>query len=225
MLKWLTKPWCQKLSKFSRDRRTDGRTDGRTDRRTDGPTDRQTDTPSYRDARTHLKTTRVKVFLHGLLECLGRNSKRINLNFLWVMLLLFVKQHSYPATNLLFPTISSFVKFNVRKEIPPLPSLFIYFFFLIRFPRKWNRTTRFFLRLFSLWNTSQVSAHVVFTTITFTLAISVRIQYLASSWFIIVCGHCYLFKTWETRSVNTVVVVVVVVVADIAVCSKIVNRE
>ena len=30
--------------------------DGRTDRRTDGRTDRRTDTPSYRDARTHLKT-------------------------------------------------------------------------------------------------------------------------------------------------------------------------
>ena len=35
----------------------DGPTDGRTDRRTDRPTDRRTDTPSYRDARTHLKTT------------------------------------------------------------------------------------------------------------------------------------------------------------------------
>ena len=31
---------------------TDGRTDGRTDR----PTDGRTDTPSYRDARTHLKS-------------------------------------------------------------------------------------------------------------------------------------------------------------------------
>ena len=32
------------------------RTDGRTDRRTDGRTDRRTDRPSYRDARTHLKS-------------------------------------------------------------------------------------------------------------------------------------------------------------------------
>ena len=48
------------------DRRTDGRTDGPTngptDRPTDGPTDRRTDgrtdTPSYRDARTHLKSVR-----------------------------------------------------------------------------------------------------------------------------------------------------------------------
>ena len=39
------------------DGRTDGPTDRRTDRRTDGPTDGRTDTPSYRDARTHLKTT------------------------------------------------------------------------------------------------------------------------------------------------------------------------
>ena len=30
--------------------------DQRTDGRTDGPTDRQTDPPSYRDARTHLKS-------------------------------------------------------------------------------------------------------------------------------------------------------------------------
>ncbi len=36
--------------------RTDGRTDGPTDRRTDGPTDGRMDRPSYRDARTHLKT-------------------------------------------------------------------------------------------------------------------------------------------------------------------------
>ena len=35
-----------------RDRPIDGRTDGRTDQGTDGRTDR----PSYRDARTHLKT-------------------------------------------------------------------------------------------------------------------------------------------------------------------------
>ena len=32
------------------------RTDRPTDRPTDGPTDGRTDTPSYRDARTHLKT-------------------------------------------------------------------------------------------------------------------------------------------------------------------------
>ena len=32
------------------------RTDGRTDGRTDQPTDRRTDRPSYRDARTHLKS-------------------------------------------------------------------------------------------------------------------------------------------------------------------------
>ena len=36
----------QKLSKFSRDRRTDRRTDRPTDRRTDGPTDRRTDRPT-----------------------------------------------------------------------------------------------------------------------------------------------------------------------------------
>ena len=36
--------------------RTNGRTDGPTDGRTDGRTDRRTDRPSYRDARTHLKT-------------------------------------------------------------------------------------------------------------------------------------------------------------------------
>ena len=35
---------------------TDGRTDRRTDRRTDG----RTDIPSYRDARTHLKTKQVE---------------------------------------------------------------------------------------------------------------------------------------------------------------------
>ena len=33
-------------------------TDGRTERRTDGRTDGRTDTPFYRDARTHLKTSR-----------------------------------------------------------------------------------------------------------------------------------------------------------------------
>ena len=38
--------------KKTRYRPTDGRTDGRTDGQTDG----WTDTPSYRDARTHLKT-------------------------------------------------------------------------------------------------------------------------------------------------------------------------
>ena len=35
---------------------TDGHTDPRTDPRTDGRTDIRTDRPSYRDARTHLKT-------------------------------------------------------------------------------------------------------------------------------------------------------------------------
>ena len=34
------------------DRRTEGRSDGRTD----GPTDGRRDRPSYRDARTHLKS-------------------------------------------------------------------------------------------------------------------------------------------------------------------------
>ena len=47
MLKWLTKPWCQKLSKFSRDRPTDGPTDRPTDRRTDRPTDGPTDRPTW----------------------------------------------------------------------------------------------------------------------------------------------------------------------------------
>ena len=37
-------------------RRRNGRTDGRTDGRKDAPMDRRTDTPSYRDARTHLKS-------------------------------------------------------------------------------------------------------------------------------------------------------------------------
>ena len=49
-----------KISPFLRNStrvwRTDGPTDGPTDRRTDGRTDGRTDTPSYRDARTHLKT-------------------------------------------------------------------------------------------------------------------------------------------------------------------------
>ena len=40
------------------DRRTDGPTDGRTDRPTDRRTDGRTDRPSYRDARTHLKTVK-----------------------------------------------------------------------------------------------------------------------------------------------------------------------
>ena len=35
--------------------------DGRTDGPTDGRTDERTDTPSYRDARTHLKTSRKKL--------------------------------------------------------------------------------------------------------------------------------------------------------------------
>ena len=39
-----------------RNGRTDGRTDGRLDGWTDGWTDGRTDRPSYRDARTHLKT-------------------------------------------------------------------------------------------------------------------------------------------------------------------------
>ena len=34
-------------------------TDGPTDEPTDGPTDRRTDRPSYRDARTHLKTAKL----------------------------------------------------------------------------------------------------------------------------------------------------------------------
>ena len=37
-------------------------TNGRTDRRTDGRTDRRTDRPSYRDARTHLKTVSRELF-------------------------------------------------------------------------------------------------------------------------------------------------------------------
>ena len=36
---------------------TDGPMDGRTDLRTDGRTYERTDKPSYRDARTHLKTS------------------------------------------------------------------------------------------------------------------------------------------------------------------------
>ena len=43
MLKWLTKPWCQKLSKFSRDRPTDRPTDIPTDRPTDMTTPRSSD--------------------------------------------------------------------------------------------------------------------------------------------------------------------------------------
>ena len=52
--------FCSKSAHFSEiqlvcDGRTDRRTDGRTDRRTDG----RTDTPSYRDARTHLKSISI----------------------------------------------------------------------------------------------------------------------------------------------------------------------
>ena len=39
---------------------TNGRTDGPTDGPTDRPTDGRTDTPSYRDARTHLKTDKKR---------------------------------------------------------------------------------------------------------------------------------------------------------------------
>ena len=35
-------------------------TDGQTDRPTDRPTDRRTDRPSYRDARTHLKSEEIR---------------------------------------------------------------------------------------------------------------------------------------------------------------------
>ena len=41
---------------FEKALRTYGRTDGRTNGRMDGRTDGQKDRPSYRDARTHLKT-------------------------------------------------------------------------------------------------------------------------------------------------------------------------
>ena len=55
MLKWLTKPWCQKLSKFSRDRPTD--------RRTDRPTDRPTDKTTHRSSDPELKKSHIICFL------------------------------------------------------------------------------------------------------------------------------------------------------------------
>ena len=40
---------------------TRGRTNHPTDGPTDGPTNGRTDRPSYRDARTHLKITKLKI--------------------------------------------------------------------------------------------------------------------------------------------------------------------
>ena len=46
---------------------TNGQTDQQTDGRTDGPMDRRTDRPSYRDARTHLKTIEAETNISGQL--------------------------------------------------------------------------------------------------------------------------------------------------------------
>ena len=48
---------------------TNRRTDGRTDQPTDGPTDRRTNRPSYRDARTHLKSVECGGVSVNLLVC------------------------------------------------------------------------------------------------------------------------------------------------------------
>ena len=56
---FLIKPISQKSNSCVTDRPTDGPTDGRTDGRTD--------TPSYRDARTHLKTRQTENVLRSML--------------------------------------------------------------------------------------------------------------------------------------------------------------
>ena len=107
MLKWLAKPWCQKLSKFSRDRPTDGLTDQRTDRPTDMTTPRSSDPElkniqhvrkSLDDGHDQLNTVPVyvghcmlleRLSAQMVLEKLGQNMKDLHCSVKQSFILIF----------------------------------------------------------------------------------------------------------------------------------------